>query len=152
MYKMKFFILICSVFCIVNGCKREVVTNYKATLYNKSTVQVVILPYKNGVVYKADTIKIKINDSFLISDGWVRGKIETPFFNNEYFEGANDSTIVVFDNIYRVAHYFITPMKLNPKHILHKSERNIYNSNYYEFTREGSKRKGYTNIHKYYFT
>ena len=132
------------------GCTKEKSTHYIATLTNTTTHSITILFYKNGVVYPGDTIKLIPNQPFEFANGFDRGRSSEPGFSSKYFEGPSDSTAVIFDNIYRIAHYVNTPTQLAPKYYLFTSLRNIGNPKSYRFESTEEK-NGNVNKHFYDF-
>ena len=91
------------------------------------------------------------NQPFLFADGIEKGSVSIPGFGSKYFGGPNDSIAIIFDNLYRVAHYANTPTQLASKFYLNISLRNIGNPLSYRFvsTEIGSGRR---NEHFYDFT
>lgn len=136
--------------CLVfTGCIKEKTTDYTATLYNRTSYNIVILSFKGGMVNTDETIKLGSGDSIKIADGYDRGDIKTPGFTSGFFGGPDDSSVVTYDNEYHVTHYLYEPAQKSSKYYLYSSTRNISNNKSYEFTRKKEKSGSYTNIHKY---
>lgn len=128
-------------------------TNYKASLENQTSVSILVLPYKSGIVNKSDTIKLSPNESYKIAEGSERGKIEKPFFMTSILAvGENDSIIVCFDNKYYVRHYVITPSNVQAKYHSFESNRNIINRDNYKYIIEKKRRLSIYSNHIYNFT
>ncbi len=144
--------------CIIllhTGCISEKTTNYKATLYNHSGHDILIKFYIGGFVNSGDSILLNADEEIVIADGWYRGDVNAAGFLSNYGKnGSVDSATITYDGIYTVAHDVPpNPHSISGKVIIYENERNFLNSRKnYVFTREGSKRKGYTNVHKYTFT
>ncbi len=110
----------------LSSCIKDKMTNFKAYLYNHTSVKVTILPFKGGYVHSTDTIYLNPGDSFQIGYGSNWGDVKIPLFESEIFAlNRQDSVNVVFNNIYYVSHYIdTTGITLSPKYYL-------YNNNHY---------------------
>ena len=104
------------------------------------------------MVYESDKIVLNLNDSIQIADGYWPGDMTRPGFISDYFDGPDDSIVVIFDDTFRMVHYANTPDQLAEIYYLFESLRNIGNASGYEFSRYKKKKEAYTNVHKYYFT
>src|SRR5882724_10451379 len=93
------------VITLLAGCTKEQSTIYTATLTNTTQHQIKILFYKGGVVYSSDTVRLSPSEKKQIAYGHVRGLITEPGFFSNYGGGPNDSTVVVFDDLYKMTHY-----------------------------------------------
>jgi hypothetical protein len=129
---MKNFVFYVFLFLFIS-CNKEDITIYTATIVNNTTHNIVILPYKSGIVWGTDTIKLAPNSQFQIADGFFWGKITVPGFESKYLGGPSDSNLVMFDNLYKVSHYADTPTQLSTKYYLATSTRNIANPYSYKF-------------------
>ncbi|KAA5534778.1 hypothetical protein F0919_09220 [Taibaiella lutea] len=128
-------------------------TYYTATIYNSSGHKITILPFIYGIVNSTDTIKLNEGDSFLLAEGIFDGDVLNPGFVSNRFNGPVDSTLVLFDNQYKMMHYTYVPDSLKGNYYLYDNPRNLWNSTIsYEFTRIKDKNDNYTNVHKYIFT
>ena len=142
----------CVVCITISSCIKEQQTDYIATLVNKSNHSVKILFYKQGIVQPTDTIKLNFNDRKIIADGFMRGLNTGSGFISSYFGSADDSIVVVFDNIYKITHYANLPVNRNPKYYLFTSLRNLGSSNSYIFTSVKVSKNRLYNTHTYEFT
>lgn len=133
------------------GCIKEKMTEFTAELYNATSHDIMILPYKGGVVNPTDTILLGSNQTFEIAHGTERGIKTTPGFYSTYFGSPDDSIVVVFDDAYKVTHYANTPSSLAPKYYLSSSNRNIVNPQSYLFETHEVSRYRQWNHHKYFF-
>jgi len=142
----------CSILFLSVSCNKEDITIYIATLQNKTTHSITILPYKSGSVLASDTIKLSPGSEVEIAHGSQWGIVEVPGFSSKYFGGPNDSVIVVFDNLYKVSHYANTPGLLSAKYYLNTSTRNIGNPHSYRFESVRVNNHQQKNTHVYEFT
>lgn len=150
---MKSLIILSFFFLLISeGCIKEKVTHYTASLKNNTSSKILILPYKNGVVNSSDSIVLFSNSVKEIANGFFRGDVNTPSFSSSYFGGINDSILIVFDNTYYVTHYFNNPTNLSKNYYLSSSLRNVANPKSYQFERLKGKNDDYTNVHQYNFT
>ncbi|MBL7706489.1 MAG: hypothetical protein JNM21_13170 [Taibaiella sp.] len=151
---MRNILWICLVLLVLSniGCVKDKMTAYKATLHNNSGADVLILPYKNGLVLSSDTIRLTNGGSIEIANGSDWGDVKVAGFSSDYFGGPNDSTIILFNDSFRVAHYANVPATLSSKHYLFESNRNLLNPLNYEFIREKNTKGNFINVHDYYFT
>lgn len=151
MIKYSVVLLYLFAFCLYS-CKEEE-TVIKAYLINDSNHNIEILFYKSGVVNLGDTLSLMPNEELLFAHMSHRGDVQIPMFGNKHIGLESDSILVVFDNSFKVTHYYtILPAALAEKHYLRESLRNIINPYSYEFTHKKRGRGRYLNIHKYYFT
>jgi len=148
---MKYFIGSVMTSLFIVSCIKEKSTLYIATLTNTTAHSITILFYNNGIVYPNDTIKLVPNQPFEFANGFDRGRSSEPGFSSRYGGGPNDSTVVIFDNTYKVAHYADAPINLAPKYYLFTSLRNILNPKSYRFELTEEK-NGNVKKHFYDFT
>lgn len=144
-------ILMFAIVCLIFSCTKEDRTRYTATLKNNTTHKIIVLPYKSGVVFASDTIKLLPNAEFQIASGTQWGLSTVPGFSSKYAGGPDDSMIVVFDNLYKVSHYANTPANLSAKYLLFNSTRNILNPASYIFETIKVSRHLRSNSHRYEF-
>ena len=111
---------------LIAGCTKESITLYKAYIKNETNHQIKVTPYFGGSVYNDKIIILNAGDSVIIADGYDRGIVNHGGFTPKYFAGC-DSLSVIFDNLYPVSHYVITPVSLYPRHYLYASLRNVAN-------------------------
>jgi len=142
----------CGILFLSVSCTKEDITIYIATLQNKTTHSITILPYKSGTVLASDTIKLPAGSEVEIAHGSQWGIVKVPLFISKYFGGSNDSNIVVFDNLYKVSHYLNTPVQLSSKYYLFTSTRNIANPYSYRFESVRINNHKQKNTHVYEFT
>jgi hypothetical protein len=141
--------LIFSLLIIIStSCKKDYNSRYTATLVNKTSHSLRIMFFNSGVVNPKDTIRLTANQSFEIANGSERGAITTPGFSSNYY---GDSIWVVFDGIYRISHYSVTPNQLYPKNYPYTSLRNLINRNSYSFVSTAISTNSYLNEHFYEF-
>jgi len=95
--------------CYFTSCIKEESTFYKASVLNKTSHNVVILPFKSGLVLSSDTLKLSPNNQLQIAQGSFRGLNDQPGFISGYFGGTDDSLVIIFDGFYKVTHYANTP-------------------------------------------
>lgn len=118
---------------LVSSCTKEEMTLYSAYAKNGTGHKIEIRPYFFGSVPPAKVITILANDTKEIANGFDRGIVGNVGFNSNYLSGS-DSIIVVFDDLFKMTHYFNAPSQLAPKHYLLSSNRNIYNKDNYAFS------------------
>ncbi len=147
--KLKYFFIIIVLF---TGCRKEQQTNYTADIKNSTQHFILILPFKGGIVYPPDTIKLSAGQQFQIADGFYRGLITEPLFFTKYFGGPNDSIVIVFDNLYKVSHYANPPQQKARKYYLFESLRHIANAFSYKFESTTTSKNHRNNTHLYVFT
>ncbi len=62
------------------GCQKEQTTFYSAYLKNKTTHNISVQPYFNGIATADKIISLAINDSFQIANGFDRGIVSSFIF------------------------------------------------------------------------
>jgi hypothetical protein len=146
---MKRVLLLTLLFALIfMGCTKETVTFYYAHLKNQSTHQIQIKPYSLGTVVTANIISLSSGDEIKISDdGFVRGIAPNSGFGSKYFAGV-DSVVVIFDALYPVTHYFVSPTSLARRYYFNTSTRNIGNKFSYALIGEDLK---HNRINNYYY-
>ncbi len=138
---------------ILSSCIKENSTNTYATLVNSTSHKISIWFYKSGKLTDKDSLVISPNSQFQFGQSFERGLSNGPGFGSDYFGSANDSMIVVFDNNYKIAHYYSsTPQLLRSKHYLYTSIRNIGNVYSYVLKNEHTSKHQWNNYHTYTFT
>lgn len=143
-----------SLFALIafSTCQVEQQTYYTGFLKNATTSHTIkILFYKSGIVYPNDTLFLLPGQQLEIGRGFQRGLSDKPGFSSGHFGGPNDSSVVIFDNSYRVAHYSNTPAQLAPKHYINTSLRNIGNPKSYKFETERPSKNSWRKTHHYEF-
>lgn len=130
------------------SCTKDYNSRYTATLVNKTSHSIRVLFFNSGVVNQKDTIRLNANQSFEIANGSDRGTISTPGFTSNY---NGDSIWVVFDGLYRITHYTVTPTQLYSKYYLNISNRNLTNPNSYRFVSTPISSNSNLNEHFYEF-
>lgn len=118
-------LIIAGIPILAASCIKEKETTSTAYLTNKSQHNVEIRPYKGGIVMSNDTIRIASGQTIQIANSHSRGIQNRAGFSSDYFGQPDDSVIVIFDNVYYVAHYCNSPSVLRPKHYLYENERNL---------------------------
>lgn len=147
---MKYIIFLVVISSTVS-CTKEEITNYYAYLKNKTTHQVEIIPYSNGMGVPANVIILTPDGEKQIANGFDRGIVGNAGFNSGVFSNV-DSIQVTFDNIYTITHYINTPVNLYPKHYLYRSLRNIANYLSYIFKSEDVSKTKRINTYIFEFT
>ena len=147
---MKYILFILSILSGLS-CTKEYSSLYTATLVNTTQHSIQILFYKGGVVYPNDTIKLTANQQFEFAHGWDRGNVIGGGFSSNYFGQNNDSIVVVFDELFKVAHYVNTPSQLASKYHLYSSYRNIANYLSYRLISTATSRNSHSNDYFYDF-
>ena len=94
---LSFFIIVAFASCI-----KEQQTNYEAYLVNKTSYNISIFFYRNGLAYPKDTINLSPSQRFFFGRGFERGINVSPGFTTKY--NNNDSIIVKYNNQYAVTH------------------------------------------------
>lgn len=151
MKKLVKFTAILMFFIQLTGCIREEATTIFAYLINQSKQDITVLCYKNGVVLPDDTIRISHGDTFIFGSDFIRGDKKVSGFSSEYFGSLDDHIEVVFNDEYIVYHYLNIVGDTTVPHYLYLDDRNIMNSNNYEFEMIRTKRES-VNYHYYTFT
>ena len=150
---MRFYYLLYSlIIFFFFSCRKEYSTYYTAHIENKSNHSALILFYKGGVVLATDSVKLIPGASIRIASGTFRGLNPQPAFFSSYFGGANDSAIVVFNNLYKMSHYVNQPTALSLKHYLFAPPRNIFHPKSYIFESEKKSSTHLANSHNYIIT
>jgi hypothetical protein len=149
---MKKLVLFALLLSIYTSCRKEGITVIAANLVNATPHHIMILPYKNGIVEKKDTIRIPPNTHFEFGYGSIRGLITIPLFSSEYFGGSDDSIVVIFDDLYSITHYVNIPTDTAPNYYLYTSLRNLGNRLSYTFYTEKKSKHRRRNNHVYNFT
>ena len=135
-----------------SACIVEYNSLYTATFINTTTHSIKILFYKNGSVSSTDTIKLLQGQEFEFASGSIRGNTSAPGFSSRYFGSSDDFIIVIYDDLYKITHYAITPLQLAPKYYLQVSDRNFRNPNSYRFESTPLSKHSNKNDHYYEFT
>lgn len=122
----------------MSSCIKEDATEASIYIRNDSKHDVLVLPYKSGTVAASDTIKVSVNEEIFVDVDHSRGIAgNVGFFSRKLSVGNDDSIVVVFDKLYRVAHYLQSPDLITaPKYLLYQSDRNLANFLSYEYSKE----------------
>lgn len=133
---------------LLSSCKKDYNSRYEATLVNKTSHSIRIMFFNSGIVNSKDTIRLAANQSFEIANGSERGTVSSPGFTSNY---NGDSIWVIFDNLYRITHYTVTPNQTYSKHYLNTSLRNLTNPKSYRFVSTPISSNSNKNEHFYEF-
>ena len=123
-------VIITLLFC---GCAKEKNTLYHAYFKNTTAHTIEIKPYFGGVVPSEKIVLLLTNETKEIARGTDRGIVGNAGFNSQNLSGS-DSIVVVFDNLYKITHYFTAPLTTAPRFYLLMSNRNIYNKDNYAYS------------------
>ena len=135
---------------LIPSCTKESITIYYAYLKNTTMHKIEMKPYFSGVVRNDKVVTLLAGEVKQIADGSYRGIGNQAIFLSEYMTGA-DSLVVVFDDMFPIIHYGITPPSTAPKYYLFTSNRNVGNSKNYKLeTRDLNKHKR-ENTFTFYF-
>jgi len=117
------------------SCTKESATNYHAYLKNGTSRKITILPFKSGFVNGPDTIHLDPQQEIMIAEGSDRGMVNHGGFDHDRLSrNSQDSTVVIFDDTYRVAHYVDMPSQTTAKYIDYSSNRNLSNFKSYDYS------------------
>jgi len=137
----------------LSSCVIEDETYTVAYLKNATVHQIVILPYRNGVVLPTDTLKLSPDSTLKIGEGVSREMVNHGGFSSGKFSGdSKDSTRVVFDKKYSISHYVTMPTNIANKHYDYSSLRNIVNYLSYDYTYENKTKHSRRATYRYTFT
>lgn len=124
---MKYILLI--VLLTMLSCKKDSVTLSNTIFNNTTSHQISVVCYKNGAVYQESSFNLNPNESKSVFTLNNRG-IGNGLSFGEYYRTV-DSIVVIFDNIYKIAHYKPNLIGTNFKKYLFSSTRNIFNDSNY---------------------
>jgi hypothetical protein len=138
---------------ILLSCQKERQTSFQAFLINKSGHKIEIRPHFGSTVPSDKIIRLQMNDSFLVGDGFFRGLVAADAygFSSKYLNGA-DSLRIIFDDVFSITHYVRTPASFAPKYYLYTSLRNLGNYKSYAATSTVISKTAWYNEYKYTFT
>jgi hypothetical protein len=147
---MKTLSIICVIATLLFSCYKEPVTHYEAHLTNRTSVAIIIVPFKNGIASQDRTVSIPPGGTVQIAKGFDRGLVENAGFVSEELHG--DSLQVVFDNLYTCSHYINPGSGSAPKNYSYTSTRNLGNYLSYQWTQTKPSKNNWHNRYDYDFT
>jgi hypothetical protein len=108
-------------------------------------------PYFNGVIQSSLNKTLNFQNEFIIANGFYRGIVGHVGFSSALLLNA-DSIIVVFDDIYRITHYVLTPIQKSNKFYLYTDKRNLFNYISYQYSYTDLKKYKRSSLYNYEFT
>ncbi len=126
-------VLIFGLCSLIVSCIKEQSTNYYTYLKNTTSHKIEVQPFFGGSIRTDKVIILLAGETKQIAIGTDRGIVGNAGFNSQQLSGS-DSIVVVFNNLYKITHYFTTPTGFSPKYYVLSSPRNLYNKDNYIYT------------------
>jgi hypothetical protein len=131
------------------SCEKEGITQYSAYLKNESGHIIEIIPFRGDTIVSQNVIVLNPLNEKQVAVGYYRGMVGNAGFSSDYFSA--DSIHVVYDNSYRVTHYFHEPVDFARRFYLYSSNRNLMNYNSFAFTTFDNSNTKRNNVYNYTF-